>query len=96
MSMSSRLLSGALIAFTVANGAWHHLPGKALAGLAVALGGCALLIWYPRQINDLTLGAWTRGGQIDVPTPPGMIAGFGWIVLLAVAAVINWGLVTSS
>jgi hypothetical protein len=94
--MLSRSLSVALIVGTFVNGAVHHLGGGDLFGLGLALGGCALFVWFPEEINNLTFGEWTRGAQINVPTPPVLIAGFGWVVLIAATAAINIGLIRSS
>jgi hypothetical protein len=94
--MTSRSLSAALIVGTLVNGAFHHMGAGDLFGLGLALAGCALLIWFPDEINSLTLGEWTRGAQINVPTPPCLIAGFGWVVLVAAAAAINIGLIKST
>ena len=44
------------------------------------------LIWFPRQIDDLTYGAWYRGYQIDSHTPGALIAAMGWLLLLLFAS----------
>jgi hypothetical protein len=41
-----------------------------------------VLIWFPEEVNDYTIGLWIDGYKIENPTPPVMIAGFGWILLL--------------
>jgi hypothetical protein len=41
-----------------------------------------MMIWYPDEINDFTLGWTGEGGTIDKPTPGFLISGFGWILLL--------------
>ena len=43
-----------------------------------------ILIWYPKEINELTIGLYGEGGTIDKPTPSFLISGFGWLVLLGV------------
>ncbi|MCU7801635.1 MAG: hypothetical protein KZQ92_13330 [Candidatus Thiodiazotropha sp. (ex Lucinoma borealis)] len=43
-----------------------------------------LMIWYPEVINDYTLGITGEGGTIDKPTPPFLISGVGWLVLLGI------------
>jgi len=90
--MLSRLLSGTLSGATLLNCLIHHLPASVLFGLCLGFGGCILLIWFPEDVNELTLGSWTKGAQIDVPTPAFLIAGFGWAVLLALFIAINLGL----
>ena len=87
--MINRVLSGTLSAATLVNCVLHHLPGSVVFGLFLGFGGCLSLIWFPDDVNDLTMGSWTKGAQIDVPTPPLMIAGFGWLVLLAISIVVN-------
>ncbi len=41
-----------------------------------------MMIWYPEEINDFTLGSAVEGRTIDKPTPGFLISGFGWILLL--------------
>ncbi len=43
-----------------------------------------LMIWFPQEINDFTLGTTGEGGTIDKPTPAFLISGFGWLVLVGV------------
>jgi hypothetical protein len=43
-----------------------------------------VLIWFPDEVNDYTLGLWIDGYRIENRTPNFMIAGFGWIILLLV------------
>ena len=94
--MHYRILSSTLCAATLVNCLVHHLPGSALFGLCLGFAGCLALIWFPEEVNELTLGSWTKGAQIDVPTPAFLIGGFGWVVLLVMAAVINVGLYRSA
>lgn len=94
--MLSRWLSVALIVGTLVNGALHHLGAGDVFGLGLALCGCALLVWFPDEINNLALGEWTRGAQINVPSPPFLIAGFGWVVLIAAGTAINIGFIKST
>jgi hypothetical protein len=87
-----RLAACAVIAATVADCFLHHVKGDAIVLVALVMAGCLPLIWFPQQINDATLGTWSRGGMIDKPTPAIMIAGIGWLALLTVAIAINVGL----
>ena len=79
----SRVLS--LIVTAVAYvSAWPMHTGLWLVSI-----GCVpllALIWFPRQIDELTFGDWHRGYQIDAHTPPVLIAAIGWMVLLLFAA----------
>lgn len=78
----SRVLSVIVTAVAYV-GAWPMHTGVWLVTL-----GCApllALIWFPRQIDEFTFGDWHRGYQIDVHTPPVLIAAMGWIVLLLFA-----------
>lgn len=43
-----------------------------------------LMIWYPEEVNDYTLGFSREGGTIDKPTPAFMIAGIGWLLLIVI------------
>jgi hypothetical protein len=70
----------------------HHLPAAVIFAVLFAAAGCLVLIWLPANVNELTLGLWTRGVQIDTPTPAFLIAMFGWAVLLAMAIAIFIGL----
>lgn len=52
---------------------YYMVPGALLA---------LLMIWFPEDINDLTLGSFGEGGAINKPTPTFLISGFGWVYLL--------------
>ncbi|MES9826596.1 MAG: hypothetical protein ABW127_19430 [Candidatus Thiodiazotropha endolucinida] len=43
-----------------------------------------LMIWYPEEINEFTLGSVGEGGTIDKPIPGFLISGFGWLVLVGI------------
>ena len=45
-----------------------------------------LLIWFPDEVNEYTLGLWIDGYRIQNPTPNFMITAFGWILLVLVNA----------
>ena len=87
--MTSRLAACLVIATTVADCALHRMQGSTIALVALVMAGCLAIIWFPQEINDSTLGTWSRGGMIDKPTPAIMIAGIGWLALLAVAIAVN-------
>jgi uncharacterized membrane protein YoaT (DUF817 family) len=86
--MYSRLISSAMAGAMLLDGAFHHVPARVTFWLALPFTGCLALIWFPNAINEYTLGTWSRGGQIDTPTPPPLIAAFGWILLITVSAVL--------
>jgi hypothetical protein len=54
--------------------------------IALVDGIGLVLIYFPDTIDDLTFGTFTRGGQIDAHTPPWMIAGIGWILIILMVA----------
>jgi hypothetical protein len=79
----SRVLSLIVTALAYV-GAWPMHAGLWLASI-----GCVpllALIWFPRQIDELTFGDWHRGYQIDSHTPSVLIAAIGWMVLLLFTA----------
>ena len=80
---ASRLVSGLLyvgcLVFAVADG-----DGRELFGVFVGVLVPVVLIWFPEEVNDFTLGMLWDGSVIDRPTPPALIAGFGWVLLLLV------------
>lgn len=43
-----------------------------------------VLIWFPDEVNEYTLGLWIDGYRIQNPTPNFMITAFGWILLVLV------------
>jgi hypothetical protein len=45
-----------------------------------------VLVGFPAQIEDYTVGMWSKGNRIDVHTPAFLIASMGWLFLLLVAA----------
>ncbi len=51
--------------------------GGVLAATAIPL----LMIWFPDALGNFT-GYIGRGGNVDVRTPPGLMAALGWIALL--------------
>lgn len=52
-----------------------------LPGLAISLLPPLGLIWFADELGDFT-GYVGRGGVVDQTSPPFLIAGFGWIVLI--------------
>jgi uncharacterized membrane protein YoaT (DUF817 family) len=83
--MPSRVLSLAVLAVAYLR-AWHI----GLSGWYVTLLGAPLLllIWFPREVDEFTYGAWTKGNRIDSHTPAVLIAGFGWILLVLITMVL--------
>lgn len=86
-ALSHRLLALVLVLVTL-TGAW---PNSNLVWTVLFVDGVALvLIFFSDTIDDLTFGTFTRGGQIDSHTPPWMISGIGWLLMLLVAAGLFW------
>jgi hypothetical protein len=77
----SQLLSGiiALLGLVVA---FMRFDSQMLLKYCVFTVIELVLIWFPEEVNDYTLGIWSNGYKIENPTPPVMIAGVGWILLL--------------
>jgi hypothetical protein len=48
------------------------------------------LIWFPEQLGSFT-GYVGRGGSIDTETPGWLVAGFGWLLLLGLTALVLFG-----
>lgn len=46
-----------------------------------------VLIWFPEQIGEFT-GPMLRGGYVDQPSHPAVIASIGWVFLAAVPILI--------
>jgi hypothetical protein len=44
-----------------------------------------LLIWFPAEVNEYTLGLWYAGYKIESPTPAWLIATAGWLLLAGLA-----------
>jgi hypothetical protein len=62
------------------HGVWYVLFADGLA---------LVFINFPKEIDALTFGQWVPdAGKINAHTPPFLIAGFGWLVLSAVTAVL--------
>lgn len=84
---SNRSLALAVVLLTLI-GAW---PRFDVMGAILLVDGVALvLIYFPDTIDDLTFGTYVRGGLIDSHTPPFLIAAFGWVIMLTLAAVLYW------
>jgi hypothetical protein len=78
----SRVLSLIVVAASCLR-AWSIPSGLWL--VFVITSPALALIWFPKQIDDITFGAWYRGYQIDSHTPGVLIAAMGWMLLLLFA-----------
>ncbi len=58
------------------------MNGNEIFAVVVCLAVPVVMVWYPAEINEYTLGTFGEGGQIDKPTPPWMISTFGWVLLV--------------
>ena len=71
---------------------WRALHVVDLVWAVVICDGLAeVLIFFAGQIDDLTFGSSGKGYQIDRHTPPFLIAGFGWLLLLGFSAALFFG-----
>jgi hypothetical protein len=71
---------------------WRAMPSHDLLWAVVLCDGVAAgLIFFAKQIDEITFGTWQRGYQIDRHTPPFLIAGFGWVLLLSFSALLFFG-----
>jgi len=80
---ASRIVSGLLYLGCVLFAAADR-DGQELFAVAAGVLVPVVLIWFPEEVNDLTLGMWWDGPFIDRSTPPAFIAGFGWLLLVLV------------
>jgi hypothetical protein len=74
-----------MISIFVAAAAVLRLPGKECFSMSLLLLLALIFIWFPKDVNEMTLGLWHAGYKIDSPTPPLMIAAFGWALLFVAA-----------
>lgn len=84
----SRVLSLIVVAAAYLR-AWSMPSGLWIVTLVS--GPALALIWFPKQIDELTFGSWYRGYQIDSHTPGVLIAAMGWILLLLFASTLFIG-----
>lgn len=70
--------------------------GNAIFALLLVLLVSLAMIWFPKELNDLSFGGWHKGMQIDQKTPEFMIAGFGWIVLVATLVAVYSGVLNTT
>ncbi len=62
-----------------------NLETKEISFTAVITFIPILMIWFPEEINNLTLESGNGDGPvINKPTPAFLISGFGWLVLLVI------------
>jgi hypothetical protein len=54
-----------------------------LAAIAV------VLIWFPEEVDEYTLGLWYAGYKIETHTPAWMIAAVGWLLLGGLCALLS-------
>ena len=59
-----------------------------MVAIALIDGVGLLFIFFPDTIDDLTYGTYSRGGPIDSHTPPWMISGVGWVLMLLMAGLL--------
>ena len=77
------LIAVACVGFAVAEeGRLSISVGKLSAFLLFPL----VLIWFPDELGSVT-GYIGRGGRIDTETPPMLVSGFGWLLLIGIPAI---------
>jgi hypothetical protein len=76
----SRWLSLAI--FVLALVETRHSPRATWLSGAIAL----VCIWFPALVDDVTFGTTRAGYKIDTHSPPWLIAGCGWLLLLIQAS----------
>jgi hypothetical protein len=87
--LPSRLL---IVLFIVLADLWRAVPNvDRVWAVIICDAAAAGLIFFSNEIDDLTFGTTQRGYQIDSHTPPFLIAGFGWLLLLGVSALLFFG-----
>jgi hypothetical protein len=84
----SRILSLVVVAAAYLR-AWSIPSGLWIVSLVSA--PMLALIWFPKQIDELTFGAWYRGYQINSHTPAVLISTMGWVFLLLFASALFLG-----
>jgi hypothetical protein len=71
---------------------WRAQPDTDLVWAVVICDGAAAgLIFFAKQIDDITFGTTQRGGKIDAHTPPFLIAGLGWLLLFGFSTLLFFG-----
>ncbi len=84
----------ALIALGLWNWPDSNEPALLLKRLVVA-GFPLALIWFSEPLGSF-MGSVGRGGDVTSETPGWMIAGVGWIFLIALACAALWPLFAAS
>jgi hypothetical protein len=76
-------ISRALSLLVIAVALWFALPIERGGWyVLLILVPSLVFIWFPEEVDDFTFGTWRDGYQIDVHTPPVLIAIAGWVLLL--------------
>ena len=58
---------------------------EVLYGVPIAFLPPLALIWFAEPLGEMT-GYVGRGGTINQTSPPSLVAGFGWLALIAIPA----------
>lgn len=86
----SRVLSLVVIALYVAMANQEGTEGllATCGGVLAATAIPLLMIWFPEPLGNFT-GYIGRGGNVDVRTPPALMAALGWIALLGLPVLVH-------
>ena len=85
---TDRELAGKIVAVVIALGylvaiVIHERAVTPIVPVAVVLLVPLGLIWFPEEIGSFT-GYVSRGSTIDTETPPFIVSGLGWLLLVLV------------
>lgn len=84
---TSRVLSLAVSMIGMVAAAFQFHPER-IVDYCIIIAAATALIWFPDAISYNAVRKWVDGYSIDNPTPPLMVAAFGWIALLVMEAYI--------
>ena len=78
------------LSLAIALGLVGYCVARGLRPVAVALYAAIalVLIWFPDDVDEYTLGLWYAGYKIETRTPTWLIAGVGWLLLGGLAALL--------
>jgi hypothetical protein len=88
LHLSRRFLAFAILCADL----WRASATPHLVWVVLLCDGVALvLIVFAAQIDEFTFGTSGRGYTINARTPPFLIAGFGWVLLIGFSTLLFLG-----